>query len=192
MRAVVVYESLFGNTHLIADAVAEGLRSAAPEAEVILTPVTEAGPGVAEHADLLVVGGPTHMHGMTSKMSRRTTTQSLDKERKKALEHGQPEPHLEPGAEGEGLRDWFHGLAKGSGACSGAAFDTRIDAKLAGAAAKGIAHRLERHGYPLVAEPEGFIVEDAAGPLRDQELDRARTWGASLLAELPAATTAPS
>ena len=39
MRVVIVYESMFGNTHLIADAIAEGL---APGNEVTVVPVAQA------------------------------------------------------------------------------------------------------------------------------------------------------
>ncbi len=42
MRAVVVYESLFGNTHQIAESVASGIRSAWPNATVECVPVTAA------------------------------------------------------------------------------------------------------------------------------------------------------
>jgi hypothetical protein len=52
---------------------------------------------------------------------------------------------------------------------------------MAGGAAHGIARRLRRHGYELVAEPEGFIIEDTEGPLRAGESDRAKAWGADLL-----------
>ena len=40
MRAVVVYESMYGNTHLIADAIATGLR---PRFEARVVPVSGAG-----------------------------------------------------------------------------------------------------------------------------------------------------
>ena len=39
MRALVVYESMYGNTHVIASNVADGLRS---DFEVTLVPVAEA------------------------------------------------------------------------------------------------------------------------------------------------------
>jgi hypothetical protein len=41
---------------------------------------------------------------------------------------------------------------------------------------------LRHHGYRIVAEPEGFIIEDTTVPLREGELVRAAEWGASLLA----------
>ena len=68
MKAVVVYESLYGNTHAVAEAVAEGLRE---RAEVDVSPVEDSSSGVVEDADLLVVGGPTHVHGMSSRQRAR-------------------------------------------------------------------------------------------------------------------------
>ena len=57
---------------------------------------------------------------------------------------------------------------------------------MVGAAAKGIAHRLERHAYTQVAEPEGFIVEGEAGLLRTGERERARAWAAGLVRQMTA------
>src|SRR5260221_7752857 len=74
MRAIVVYESLFGRTREVAEAVAEGLRAAAPGAAVDCRPVVDAGPAVGQ-VDLLVVGGPTHFLGMSSQRSRRLVRQ---------------------------------------------------------------------------------------------------------------------
>ena len=67
MRAVVVYESMFGNTHVIADHVAEGLSG---RFDVAVVPVGDATDATLLDADLLVVGGPTHVHGMSSRRSR--------------------------------------------------------------------------------------------------------------------------
>ena len=68
MRAVIVYESMFGNTHAIADAVGKGLE---PMLEVVVVPLAEAGGERLGDADLLVVGGPTHFHGMSRPRSRK-------------------------------------------------------------------------------------------------------------------------
>src|SRR5579872_93280 len=68
MRAVVVYESMYGNTHLIADAIGAGLGSAF---DVSVIPVSEAGSAVLADADLVVVGGPTHIHGISRARTRK-------------------------------------------------------------------------------------------------------------------------
>jgi hypothetical protein len=86
-----------------------------------------------------------------------------------------------PGAEGPGVRDWFQTLPKADANTRAAAFDTRADFRLAGGAAHGIVRRLRSHGYRLAAQPEGFIVDDADGPLREGERARAEAWGASLV-----------
>jgi hypothetical protein len=47
--------------------------------------------------------------------------------------------------------------------------------------AHGIARRSRRHGYQLVSDPQGFILDDAYGPVRPAEIKRAKEWGAQLV-----------
>lgn len=189
MEAAVVYESMFGMTHDVADAVAAGVAEALPDARVLSLRVADATPDRLGTPDLLIVGGPTHMRGMTSGMSRKM---AVSIEEKADRGEGQHQGHgLEPGIQGPGLRDWFHGLSKGGAGRSAAAFDTRGDyGPMVGGAARGIARRLRSHGYDLVAEPEGFIVEGDAGQLRAGEVERARAWAAAL-SRRAAGVTAP-
>jgi flavodoxin-like protein len=169
VKTVVAYESMYGNTRQVAEAIAQGL---GPLGEVHLVSVHEEGEDVARGADVLVVGGPTHMHGMTTSMSRKAAAQAAEEDEDVALE-----PRA---ADGPGLREWLAGR-QGDGKRA-AAFDTRIEksAMLTGAASRGIAKRLNRRGFNVVAEPESFFVEDSEGPLAEGELDRAKAWGASL------------
>jgi hypothetical protein len=178
MDIAVVFESMYGATHDIADAITDGIRDADPQAVVTCLRVGDADTARVAAVDLLVVGGPTHMRGMTSGMSRKFAAQAEEKRESEGqtIGHG-----LEPGAEGPGLRDWFHQLPKKGKGRHAAAFDTRIEGRMAGAAAKGIAHRLEEHGYGLVARPEGFLVEGEEQLLRAGERERARAWGAGLV-----------
>ncbi|MFD0259153.1 flavodoxin family protein [Kitasatospora indigofera] len=176
MQAVIVYESMYGNTRTVAEAIAEGLRGARPDAVVRCVPVAGAGPEVTGSADLLVVGGPTHVYGMSSGPSRRMT---------RLAAAGAPVENAPdsrgPGLDaGPGLRTWFRSLPKPRPGTRGAAFDTRTDMLFSGGAAHGIARRLTHHHYGLVAAPEGFVVEDTGGPLRTGERERAAAWGASL------------
>jgi hypothetical protein len=170
MRAVVVYESMFGNTHTVADHVAEGLRE---RHEVTVVPVDAAVADVLAGIDLLVVGGPTHVHGMSNRMSRSSAADMAAKP--------DADLTLDPDAEGEGLRDWFHHLA-GLHGVRAAAFDTRIASvapSMSGRASKGIARRLRHHGLELAAEPESFLVDDD-NHLVEGEDARAVAWGATL------------
>ena len=79
------------------------------------------------------------------------------------------------------MREWFDDLPKFEEGGRAAAFDTRLGSPMAGSAARGIARRLRKHGYDLVGDPEGLVVEDAYGPLRAGELERAKQWGAQLV-----------
>jgi hypothetical protein len=184
MEIAVVFESMYGVTHEVADAIAEGVAEAQPAATVTCVRVGDADPTRVAAADLVIVGGPTHMRGMSSGMSRKMAVQI---EEKKERESGEHMGHgLEPGAEGDGLRDWFHRLPKGARGRRAAAFDTRGEGPMVGGAAKGIGHRLESHGYELVTGPEGFVVEGDAGLLKAGERERARAWGAALVREAAA------
>jgi len=185
MEIAVVFESMYGVTHEIADAIAEGAAEAQPGAHVARLRVGEAEPEQVAAADLLVVGGPTHMRGMSSGMTRKMAVKI---EHDKEAEGGTMGHGLEPGAEGDGLRNWFHRLPKATRGRRAAAFDTRGEGPMVGGAAKGIASRLERHGYELVAEPEGFLITGEAGLLKAGERDRARSWGADLVHRATAVT----
>lgn len=170
MHALIVYESMYGNTRAVAEAVADGI---GPGWTTTVRAVHEAG-AVPDDVDLLVVGGPTHMHGLSTAMSRRMAAAAATEDAAK----------LAPGATEEpGLRAWLRDLASRPGA-SAAAFDTRGDARAAitGSAARGIARRLRHHRYEVVGT-ESFLVSDAEGPLEEGELERARAWAGALVAE---------
>jgi hypothetical protein len=177
MKAVVVYESMYGNTHHVATAIGEGLIS---QADVVVVPVEGATPALLEAADLLVVGGPTHVHGMSRASTRKAAVEAAEKD--------DAELELDPDAEGPGLRDWFDEL--GPLRAQGAAFDTRMHgpAALTGRASKGIAKQLRHHGASIVVDPESFIVTKD-NHLEDDEEQRARAWGAALAA-LPSQSSA--
>jgi hypothetical protein len=172
MRALVVYESMYGNTREIAGNIADGLRATH---EVTLVPVAEATADLVAEADLLVVGGPTHMHGLSSPATRRMAAQAAAKPASGLS--------LDPDACGPGLRDWLKGLGPGIGTAHAlvAAFDTRFNgaAAFTGHASRGVAKMAKRHGYRLIADPESFLVGQQ-NTLLDGEASRARRWGAAL------------
>ena len=174
MRATVVYESLFGSTREVAEAVAEGLRAAAPGAVVDCRPVVDAGP-VLGQVDLLVVGGPTHFLGMSSTRSRRIVRQYQEQAAGRRPRQG---PGNHPA--GPGVREWLAALPQAAGGRLAAAFDTRLTTLFPGSAARLIARGLEDHGYEVITRPEGFLVESMLGPLSAGERDRAGAWGSAL------------
>jgi flavodoxin-like protein len=174
MKAVVVYESMYGNTHLVADAIATGLDVGA-DGDIVVVPVDQADQRLVAGADLLVVGGPTHVHGMSRASTRKAAVDAATKPGS--------DLSLDPDAEGPGLRDWFDTL--GDIAENAAAFDTRIQgpAALTGRASKGIAKRLRDRGCTLVVEPESFLVTKESH-LLDDEVTHAREWGAHVAAAM--------
>ncbi len=170
MRALVVYESMYGNTHATATAIAEGIHGSF---EVDVVPISAATPQLLAEADLLVLGGPTHVHGLSRVSTRKAAVEAAQKP---------GGPDLDPAAEGSGAREWLDALGDG-GRKPAAAFDTRMSgpSTLTGRAALGIARRLRRHGYRLVLPPESFIV-DRQNHLLPGELQRATRWGRGLAA----------
>ncbi len=168
MKAVVVYESMYGNTHIVANAIGEGLGNAV---DVSVVPVDLATRELLASADLVVVGGPTHVHGMSRESTRHAALEAAEKPGK--------ELELDPDAEGEGLREWFDGLDALD--ARAAAFDTRMPgpAVLTGRASKGIVRKLRHLGAPVVAEPTSFLVTKESHLAADQE-QAAREWGREL------------
>lgn len=167
MRALIVYESMFGNTHTVAQHISEGVETVF---ETTIVAVHDATPALVAAADLVVVGGPTHVHGMSSERSRAGAVDQAAQD---------DDLELDPDALGAGLRDWFGGLTDGSGSGHlAAAFDTRVHASamLTGQASKGITKRLRAHGFGLAVDGESFFV-DKTNHLEPGEADRATTWG---------------
>ncbi len=165
-RAVLVYESMYGNTHEIANAVAQGL---GVHGMVAVLPVAQASEQALAGADLVVVGGPTHVHGMTRSATRRAAAQDAAK----------PERDLtmDAGAQSElGVREWLRRL--GPLPMATAAFDTRMPGPtiLTGRASRGINRMLRRHGSRPVCPPKSFLVTKQ-NELAPGELDRAKQWG---------------
>ncbi|MBC9733415.1 flavodoxin family protein [Nocardioides marmotae] len=162
LHAAVIAESMFGNTRSVADGVAAGIELEG--ATVDLMSVAEAPPLDSVHADLIVVGAPTHAFSL----SRRPT-------REDAVKQGAPAE----AAGGPGLREWIDAASDDGGGRLVAVFDTRVaKIKHLPANAAHRAHRmLERRGYVSVVRPAGFLVADVKGPLLPDQLEQATAWG---------------
>ena len=149
MKAVVVYESMYGNTHLVADAIGAACAKRAAESdEIVVVPVGSATPRVLAGADLIVVGGPTHTDGMSRLTRPEAAVAAVDTSRK-ALWRSTPMP--------KGRASRVARALDGLGALpnAGGRVDTRMDAPplLTGRASQGIARRLRNAGCHLVAVP---------------------------------------
>lgn len=163
MKALVVYESMFGNSETIARAVAEGL------GEVFDVTLAEAGSmPSADGMDLLVVGGPTHAFGL----SRPATRTDASKQ-----------GTVRPGATDAGVREYLDASPVLTGIAA-AAFDTRVKTPVPGSAAHKAHRRLRRLGCRMLLPAESFRVTGTTGPLVDGEQERARRWATALAAVL--------
>jgi flavodoxin len=165
MRALIVYESMFGNNQRIADAVATGLRG---EVEVEVVEVGAAPTAIPDGVSLLVVGGPNHTFGMTRPMTREQAKQETD------------QPLV---SSGRGIREWLEALAPITRPLPFAVFDTRADKRAIRAIDRAggmMAKRLRRLGAHPVDDVQSFLVREMTGPLVDGELERAETWGRTL------------
>jgi hypothetical protein len=169
MRAMVVYESMFGNTRRVAEAIADALRDVM---EVQLLRADTARDVGLEGTDLVVVGAPTHAWGMPRPGTRKGTPNYVRKPGSDLV--------LEPDADSRpGVREWLDTI--GTARVLGAAFDTRFrgPAALTGSASARIVKSLTGHGLVMAVAPASFLV-DRKNHLRAGEVDRARTWGLQL------------
>ncbi len=158
MRALVVYDSVFGNTEQVAQAVGRALGS--PEDVQVL----RVGDVQAAHmagVRLLVVGSPTRGFRPTP-----ATTNWL-----KSL----------PAHSLQGMRVAAFDT-RISIADAGVPGILRFMVRLFGYAAEKIAKPLVKKGGTLAAPPEGFFVQASEGPLRDGELERAADWARQIAA----------
>ena len=165
VKAVVVYESLWGNTAAIANAIAEGI---GPGALVLSTAETtaEAMAGV----DLVVAGSPVLGFKLPTEQMRQGARSNPGGRPPRPADLSHPS-----------MRSWLDRLPAGCG--RSAAFDTQVRGPF-GKAAPSIAEALERAGYARLVEPTGLVVKGKFGPLRKGELERARRWGGELVAAM--------
>ena len=159
MKAMVIYDSVFGNTERIAQAIGQALGS--PE-EVEVLKVTDANPQKLSGMDLLVVGSPTRAFkatGATNKLLRALPNGSLQGTRVAAFDTRIPMGENVPGF-------------------------LRMLVKVFGYAAEPIGKRLSKKGGEPTLPPEGFFVSDSEGPLTEGELERAADWAKQILARM--------
>ena len=159
MRAVVVYESMFGNTRTIAEAIADGLSGYLP---VEIIEVGSAPEAFAADVGLLVAGGPTHAFGLSRPDTRRTALRQVGRN---------------VGSTPIGLREWLARLRCTLTGAAAATFDTRVDRpRLPGSAARAAGRRLHQRGFRIVTRAHSFYVTGTEGPLLGGEALRAHQW----------------
>ncbi|HKO33383.1 MAG TPA: flavodoxin domain-containing protein, partial [Candidatus Limnocylindria bacterium] len=134
MRALVVYESLWGNTAEVARAIAEGLGDGAEA----VTPDNVSEPMVAE-ADLLVAGAPVFAFSLPTEKIR------------ESIERDEADAPVPPDLSHPSLRGWLDRIPRGHART--AAFETRIWWSPRGATGD-IEQRFARAGYQPIAKAQ--------------------------------------
>lgn len=164
-RALVVYESMYGNTQRIAQAVADGLST---HLKVGISEVGTAPEQLPLDVGLLVVGGPTHAFGMSRPQTRADAARRVDT------------PVV---SQRSGQREWLEGVVIDPLRLSAATFDTKVGRPrfFWGSAAKRARKLLQSRGVEVLDAADfyvGFGPPDDA--LEPGELERARQWGDQL------------
>ena len=160
MQAIVIYESVWGNTAAVARAIAEGIGAGTQAFATDEAPAES-----VAAADLVVAGAPVFAFGLPTERTRATISDG------------------EPGADlsHPSLRSWLERLPAGHGRV--AAFETRVWWSPKGATG-AIEKRFAAHGYRPLGKVAKFVVRGKEGPLRDGELERATAWGRQLRATI--------
>jgi flavodoxin len=158
MKSILIYDSLYGNTAKIAEAIANVLRE---QGEVAILKVGEAQVEQLIGVDWLIVGSPTQQFRPTAglkKLLGLIPDHGLDGIKVAAFDTRLTNAQIEKSP------------------------PLPIFVKMFGFAAGRIAKQLRAKGGKLVGLPEGFLVGDMEGPLVEGELERATEWARSLFA----------
>ncbi len=157
MKALVVYDSFFGNTEQIAKAIDAALRE---RGEATVLRVGDVKPEHLVGLNLLVVGSPTRAFSASPDM--KTFLKRLDPKRLKGIQVAGFDTRI--AAEDTGSRV------------------LPVLVKVFGYTAEPIAATLVKKGGVQAAPPAGFIVLGTEGPLKDGELARAAQWAQQMIA----------
>ncbi|WP_395638355.1 flavodoxin family protein [Pseudolysinimonas sp.] len=171
-RALVAYESLFGASRRIAEAISAGLAQSG--ARVECRSIRDVDVGDLDIARLVVLGAPTHARSLPTPATRR--------EGERWLDYRLQGRALEPRALEPGLREWIAEAPLAGRPV--AAFTTRAELPriLSGSAGRTIARLVRLRGaVPVATVFEALVTE--RGRLLPEETDRARQWGEHLIAD---------
>lgn len=157
MKALVVYDSEFGNTKLISEAIGGAMGS---PAEVEVLRVGEVSMDQIKGLDLMIVGSPTQRFRPTL-----ATNDFLKGIPPDGLQ-GMPVAAFDTRLTDKEIEE-----------TDVLAFFVRIF----GYAAQPIANGLKKKGGELANLPEGFYVEGVKGPLVEGELERAEAWARQIV-----------
>jgi len=156
MDAIIIYDSVFGNTEKIAQAIYDG---AASVVNAQIFKVSDIKAEQLAGIKVLIIGSPTRGFRPTETVT--AFLKSLPANSLAGVKVAAFDTRLS-------LSD------------TKSAF-TRFIVKTGGYAAKTIGNSLVKKGGTLVVLPEGFLVIGEEGPLKDGELERASQWAGAFV-----------
>jgi len=161
MNTMIVYDSVFGNTEQIAQAIGNTLGN---QEDVTIVRVGDVKLEQFARIKLLVVGSPTQRFQPTTAIS--DLLKGFPKNALKGVKIAVFDTRL---------------TISNIEETPILAFFVRLFGRAA-YAAKAIADRLKKKGGELIMPPEGFYVEGMKGPLVQGELERAANWAKQIIA----------
>ncbi len=163
MKTRIVYDSVFGNTGKVAQAIGQAVANALGSQEAVqILPVGQVTADQLNDLDLLIVGSPTRGFRPTPAVIQ--LLKSLPKNQLSGVAVAAFDTRIDlETIEASALRFL---VDKG------------------GYAASTIAKSMQKKGGKPIAAPEGFLVTGEEGPLKDGELERAEAWAQALSQQL--------
>ena len=160
MKALIVFDSVFGNTGKVARTIGESIATAlGSRGSAETLSVGEVTADQIQSVDLLVIGSPTRSFRPTGAI-----TELLKALHKKQLS-GVSVAAFD-------TRIYLETIDLSA---------LRFIVDKGGYAASTIAKSMQKKGGILIAAPEGFLVTGEEGPLKDGELERASDWAKQAL-----------
>ncbi len=160
MKSLVIYDSVFGNTEKIAQAIADAIGSElGPGDDVEILRPGEVNVEQLKGVHLLIVGSPTRGFRPTEDLAgwlKQIPAGGLKGVKVAVFDTRFKVDEIESKL-------------------------TRFVVKTGGYAAPRMAKELEKQGGKLIVPVEGFIVKDTEGPLKEGEPERAAEWAANIV-----------
>jgi len=157
VRSLVVYDSQFGNTKLIAEGIGAALEVSG---RVLVMHCSDVQPGDLMGINRLIVGSPTQQLTATSTVLNWIKT--IPRNGLKGIKAAAFDTRFtEEKIKQTKFLPFF--------------------VRIFGYGAKSISDRLEKKGAQIVFPPEGFFVAETEGPLLVKELERAADWARQLV-----------
>ena len=156
MKALVIYDTYFGNTEKIAQAIGEALKN---KGEAKVVNVTQTGAADFNGVDLLIIGSPTRAFSATKSIN--SFIKKLDKNKYSDLQIAVFDTRADITTVDSKFLEFME--------------------KRAGYATDSMLKLLQKQGMQVADDTEGFFVDESEGPLKDGETDRAAAWAIELV-----------